>query len=103
MAIELVFFVQILSCPNFIFDVLWYIDLIFGLWLYLDDLQFKFEFRSGPMIFGRGMVLGLWNLAKYLVVTTLFHYDWDIDYIQEILNNLQNPYFVNLWGMGDSP
>jgi hypothetical protein len=46
MAIELVFFVQILSCPNFIFDVLWYIDLIFGLWLYLDDLQFKFEFHS---------------------------------------------------------
>jgi hypothetical protein len=34
------------------FDVLWYIDLIFGMWLYLDDLQFKFEFRSGRMTFG---------------------------------------------------
>ena len=27
------------------------------------------------MLFGRVMALGLWNLAKYLVVTTLFHYD----------------------------
>jgi hypothetical protein len=27
------------------------------------------------MIFGRVMALGLWNLAKYLVVTTFFHYD----------------------------
>jgi hypothetical protein len=26
--------------------------LIFGMWLYLDELQFKFEFRSGRMIFG---------------------------------------------------
>jgi hypothetical protein len=32
-------------------------------------------FRSGPMIFDQVMALGLWNLAKYLVVTTLFHYD----------------------------
>jgi hypothetical protein len=31
--------------------------------------------RSGPMIFGRVMALELWNLTKYLVVTTLFHYD----------------------------
>jgi hypothetical protein len=23
------------------------IDLIFGMWLYLDELQFKFKFRSG--------------------------------------------------------
>jgi hypothetical protein len=33
-------------CSNFklsvlFFDVLWYIDLIFGMWLYLDDLQTK--------------------------------------------------------------
>jgi len=26
--------------------------MIFGMWLYLDELQFKFEFRSGRMIFG---------------------------------------------------
>ena len=51
------------------------IDLIFGIWVYLwyDELQIKFTFHSGPMVFGRIMALGLWNLAKYLVVTTLFH------------------------------
>jgi hypothetical protein len=38
---------------------LWYIDLIFGMWLYLDDLQFKFEFRSGRMTFGWVMALEL--------------------------------------------
>ena len=55
--------------------MLWDIDLIFGMWVYNDKLQIKFMFRCGPMIFGRVMALGLWNLAKYLVVTTLFHYD----------------------------
>ena len=59
MALELVFFVQILSCPDF--DVLWDIDLIFGMWLYLDELQFKFEFRSNQIIFG-------WVLALVLVI-----------------------------------
>jgi hypothetical protein len=49
-------------------------DLIFGMWMYSDKLQIKFMFRSGPMIFGRVMDLGLWNLAKYLVVTTLIRY-----------------------------
>jgi hypothetical protein len=51
------------------------IDLMFGIWVYNDELQVKFTFRSGPMIFGRVKALGLRNLAKYLVVTTLFHYD----------------------------
>ena len=45
------------------------------MWVYSDMLQIEFTFRSGPMIFGWVMVLGLWNLAKYLIVTTLFHYD----------------------------
>jgi hypothetical protein len=55
--------------------MLWDIDLIFGMWVYNDKLQIKFTFRSGPMIFGRVMALELWNLPKYLVVTTLFQYD----------------------------
>jgi hypothetical protein len=57
------------------FAMLWDIDLIFDKWVYNDKLQIKCTFRSGSMIFGRVMALGLWNLAKYLVVTTLFHYD----------------------------
>ena len=51
------------------------IDFIFGIWVYNDELQIKITFHSGPMIFGRIMALGLWNFEKYLVVTTLFHYD----------------------------
>ena len=51
-------------CSNFklsgiFLDVLWYIDLIFGMWLYLDELQFKFEFRSGRITFGKVMTLEL--------------------------------------------
>jgi hypothetical protein len=57
------------------FSMLGDIDLIFGIWVCNDELHIKFTFRSGPMIFGRVMALGLWNLAKYLVVTILFHYD----------------------------
>jgi hypothetical protein len=51
-------------CSNFklsglFLDVLWYIDLIFGIWLYLDELQFKLEFRSGRMTFGGVMAIEL--------------------------------------------
>jgi hypothetical protein len=81
MAIELVFFVQILSCPNFIFDVLWYIDLIFGLWLYLDDLQFKFEFRSGRMIFGWVMSLNLYFCLNFKLSGLFLDVLWYIDLI----------------------
>jgi hypothetical protein len=57
------------------FAMLWDIDLIFGMWVYNDKLQIKFMFRCS-MIFGRIMALGLWNLIKYLVVTTFFRYAW---------------------------
>ena len=56
--------------------MLWDIDLNFGIWVYNDELQIKFTFRSGTMIFGRVMALGLWNLAKYLVVTKFFRCAW---------------------------
>ena len=51
-------------CSNFtlsglLLDVLWYIDLIFGIWLYLDELQFKFEICSSRLIFGWVMALEL--------------------------------------------
>ena len=61
--------------------MIWDIDFIFGIWVYYDELQIKRTFRSGPMIFGRDMPLGLWNLAKYLVVTTFFAMLGDIDLI----------------------
>jgi hypothetical protein len=35
------------------------IDLIFGIRVYNDELQIKFTCRSGSMIFGRVMALGL--------------------------------------------
>jgi hypothetical protein len=59
MALELVFFCSNLKLSGLFFDVLWYIDLIFGMWLYLDVLQFKVEFCSGRMIFGWVMALEL--------------------------------------------
>ena len=68
-------FDQIFSCHHFFFAMLGDIDLIFGMQVYNNKLQINLAFRSGPMIFGQVMALGLWNLDKYLVVTTLFHYD----------------------------
>jgi hypothetical protein len=53
--------------------------LFFGIWVYYDDLQIKFTLRSGPMIFGRVMALGLWNLAK--LSPLYFTMIWDIDLI----------------------
>jgi hypothetical protein len=54
------------------FAMLWDIDLIFGIWVYNDELQIQFTFCFGPMNFGRVMPLELWHFAKYLVVTTFF-------------------------------
>jgi hypothetical protein len=34
-------------------------DLIFGIQVYNDELHIKFTFRSGSMIFGQIMALGL--------------------------------------------
>ena len=113
MALELVFYVQILSSPDVfsrllrywldiwyvaisrwdtggswmifvffvcsncklsgdLFDVLWYIDLIFGMWLYLDELQFKLEFRSGRMMFGWVMALELVFYVQILICPDFF-------------------------------
>jgi hypothetical protein len=56
--------------------MIWDIDLIFGMRaVYNHNLQIDFEIRSGWMIFGQLAAVGLWNVAKYLVVNTLFHYD----------------------------
>ena len=41
------------------FAMLCDIDLIFGMWVYTDQLQSKLAFCSGPMIFGRVMALEL--------------------------------------------
>jgi len=40
--------------------------------VYTDELQMKLTFRSGTMMFGRVMALGLCNLANYLVITSWF-------------------------------
>jgi hypothetical protein len=86
MALELVFFV----CSNCklsgdLFDVLWYIDLIFGMWLYLDELHFKLEFRFGRMIFGWVMALELVFYVQILsspdVFSRLLRYWLDIWYV----------------------
>jgi hypothetical protein len=54
------------------FYVLWYIDLIFGMWLYLDELRFKFEFCSGRMIIGWDMALELVFIVQILSYPNFF-------------------------------
>jgi hypothetical protein len=64
-------FGQIFSCHHLLRHA-WIYWLEFGIWVYNDELQIKFTFHPGSMIFGRVMTLGLWNLAKYLVVSPLY-------------------------------
>ena len=52
--------------------MIWDIDFIFGMRVYNHKLQINFEIHSGWMIFVQLTTVGLWNLAKYLVVTTFF-------------------------------
>jgi hypothetical protein len=57
-------FGQIFSCHHFFSLYLEILTWFFGILVYNDELQIKFTFCSGPMIFGRVMALGLWNLAQ---------------------------------------
>jgi hypothetical protein len=52
--------------------------MIFGMSLYLDELQFKFEFRSGRMIFGWAMALELVFFVQILRCPDLFLTSFDI-------------------------
>ena len=58
-------FIRLSVCPSdiqfleFFSITLWDIFLIFGIWVYLQELQIKIEFSSGPLIFGKVMGLGL--------------------------------------------
>ena len=72
------------------------IDLMFGIWVYSDELQIKFTFRSGPMIIGRVMPLDfeIWPLSP-LYFTMI----WDIDLIfgMRVYNHkLQINFEINL-------
>ena len=62
-------FGQLVSYHQFFFAMFGDIDLMFGIWVYNDELQIKITFRSCPMILGRAMVLGLWNVANILEPT----------------------------------
>jgi hypothetical protein len=56
------------------FAMLWDIDLICGIWVHSDQLQIKFTFRSGPMIFG---IFQIWH-------THLWHqHIFDMTYISK--------------------
>jgi hypothetical protein len=76
MALGLWNLAKYLVVTTLFFAMLEDINLIFGIWVYNDELHIKFTFRFDLMIFGQVMALGLWNLAKYLVVTTFFRYAW---------------------------
>jgi len=68
------------------------IDLIFGIWMYNDELQIKFTFSSGPMIFGQltavelcNLVLSEYSSLKFGQIFSWRHFFytmiWDIDLI----------------------
>ena len=72
------YFCSNVKLSGLFFDVLWYIDLIFGMWLYLDELQFKFEFRSGRITFSWAMALELVFFVQILRCPDLFLTSFDI-------------------------
>jgi hypothetical protein len=65
--------IKILSCPDFFWR-----PLIYDMWLYLDELQFKFEFRSGRMIFGWVMALELVFFVQILSCPDFFPTSFNI-------------------------
>ena len=72
------YFCSNVKLSGLFFDVLWYIDLIFGMWLYLDELQFKFEFRSGRITFSWVMAIELVFFVQILSCLDFFLTSFDI-------------------------
>jgi hypothetical protein len=66
-------FGQIFSCHH-IFSLCLEILTWFLVWVYNDEIQIKFTFRSGPMICGRVMALRL-KFGQIFSCHHLFHYD----------------------------
>jgi hypothetical protein len=93
MALELVFFVQMFSCPDFFFYLLWDIDLIFGMLLYLDELQLNFEFRSDRMIFGWIMILELVFFVQTFRCPDFFLTSYEILYVIQLSDRVYNVTF----------
>jgi hypothetical protein len=86
-------FCKIFSFRHFI--SLWFEILTwFLIRVYNHKLQINFEICSGWMIFGQLTAVGLWNLAKYLVVTIFCSLWFEILTIQpEQISKL----ICNLW------
>jgi hypothetical protein len=72
---------DITRCPDFFLTSFDIFDLIFGMWLYLDELQFKFEFCSGRMIFGWVMALELVFFFSNMKLSRLF-FQYQVKYIK---------------------
>jgi hypothetical protein len=58
------------------YDLRYWLDFWYRMREYDHKLQINFEIHSGWIIFAQLTAVGLWNFAKYLVVTTFFHYDY---------------------------
>jgi hypothetical protein len=64
---------------TFLVFLIYWLD--FLVCVYNHKLQINFDIRSCWMIFCQLTVVGFWNLATYVDVTTFFTMIWDIDLI----------------------
>ena len=82
-------FGRVISCHHFF--PLGDIDLICGIWVHSDQLQIKFTFRSGPMIFG---ILQIWHTHLWhqhiseMTSSFFFYFTWHLYLWQQCFSDM---------------
>jgi hypothetical protein len=86
---------RVISCHHFF--PLGDIDLICGIWVHSDQLQIKFTFRSGPMIFGilQTWHTHLWHQHIFDMTLTFVYFTWHL-YLWLLLTYLKNTDVMNV-------
>ena len=81
-------FGRVISCHHFF--PLGYIDLICGIWVHSDQLQIKFTFRSGPMIFGilQTWHTYLWHQHISDMTLTFVYFTWHLCLWQQCFSDM---------------
>ena len=81
-------FGRVISCHHFF--PLGDIDLICGIWVHSDQLQIKFTFRSGPMIFGilQTWHTHLWHQHIFDMTLTFVYFTWHLYLWQQCFSDI---------------
>jgi len=95
-------FGRVISCHHFF--PLGDIDLICGIWVHSDQLQIKFTFRSGPMIFGilQTWHTHLWHQHISDMTLTFVYFTWHLYWWHQCFSDMTATFMTPMFFRNNS-